>query len=317
MSQLPKYVIDGNVYDALNWVQLDNVVMHNFCVPADETKIQTWLDKTFTEPSGGAVRYKALGGKVFLGVAQIGQLRTYNGGLPAKGYTSEIDITIWILAQRLGDGPLALRWIPAYLFVDTGPALVSGREVWGFPKQLGRFDFSPQNPDPSAERTFNADGWVVSPYGPDSPTRWALMFEARPKPATAAPGRGTILGSLEALARTAVSRLSDGLMSISGALSMAMGAGGMTMAMLKQFPDATDPTRACFQAVVEADATVTKLRGGGLTADDYEVRITSFDTHPYFDELGISPDWCDVGQAMWLDFDFRQALATQIWPIAG
>jgi hypothetical protein len=142
------------------------------------------------------------------------------------------------------------------------------------------------------------------------------MFEARPKPA-ASPGQGSIVGSLEALARTAVSRLTNEMTPISGALGTAMGMGGMTMAMLKQFPDAVQPTLACYQGVIEAVATVTTLRGGGLTDDDYEVRIITYDTHPYLDELGISSDWQDVGQAMWLDFDFRQDLGNQIWPARG
>ena len=313
MTALPPYVINGNLYDALAPVQLTDVVMHNFCVPADPVKLQAWLDRNFSAPSGGKVRYRLLGDKVFLSFAQIGKLWNIETGQPIKGYTSEIDITIWILTQREDDGLFALRWIPAYLFVDSGPALVSGREIWGFPKQLGRFDFSPQNPDPSGERSFSADGFVVSPYGPESPARWATMFEARPIPITAEPGRGSILGSLEGLAKVAVTRLTDGLTTIAGKLSTAMSGGGMTMALLKQFPDAATPTLACYQAIVETHATITNFIGGGLTIHDYEVRITSFDSHPYFDELGISSDWQNVGQAVWMNFDFQQALGTIVW----
>ena len=314
MTALPPYVVDGNLYDALDSVQLCDVVMHMFCVKADETKLQAWLDRTFATPSGGAVRYRALGDKVFLGVAEIGKLYTVHG--QDKGYTSEIDITIWILAHREDDGLLALRWIPAYLFVDSGPALVSGREVWGFPKQLGRFDFSPQNPERAAARTFNADGWVVSPFSANSPARWAPMFEVRPVARTP-PRKGDVLASLEALAEKTVERLTDGLSTIAGRLQTAMGAGDMTMAFLKQFPDAAVPTTACYQAVVEAVAKVTKLRGSGLTDNDYELRIVTYDSHPYLDELGISPDWQEVGQGIWMDFDFRQNLGAEVWRAAA
>ena len=155
MSELPAYVKDGNLYDGLGPVQLDGVTMHNFCLPADGTKLQAWLDKTFLASKG--VKYRVLGDRVFLGIAEISKLYLLNEN-PSRGWTSEIDITIWILAQREGDDGFALRWIPAYLFVDSGPALCTGREVWGFPKQLGRFDFSPKGPDPAAARTFAADG---------------------------------------------------------------------------------------------------------------------------------------------------------------
>lgn len=310
MTGLPPYVINGNLYDALNTVQLQNVVMHTFCVKADERKLQAWLDHTFAGPSGGKIRYEAVGDKVFLGIAQIGKLFTLNGADPPMGYTSEIDITLWILARRADQGPFALRWIPAYLFVDSGPALVSGREVWGFPKQLGRFDFSAQGEDGGGARTFKADGWVVSPFGPDSPARWAPMFEVRPKAETKKTG---ILGSLEELAETAVERLAGGFVSIAGALREALGQGAMTMAFLKQFPDAPDPSHACYQAIVEAEARVTALRGSGLTNDEYELRIITYDTHPYLGELGISSDWQSVGEGVWMDFDFQQALGTEVW----
>ena len=311
MSQLPTYVIDGNLYDGLGAVQLSDVVMHNFCVPADSAKLQAWLDRTFAQPSGGAVAYRVLGDRVFLSFAEIGRLALIGPGNEARGYTSEIDVTIWILAQREGLGLGGIRWIPAYLFVDSGPALVSGREVWGFPKQLGRFDFQPPRPAPGCgPRTFTMDGWVVSPYGADSPARWATMFEARP----AAPATPSgVFGSLELLADKAVERLTGDLVGVAGRAREALGQGGMTMAFLKQFPDAADPFRACYQAVVEAAATINNLRGTGLTDDHYEVRITSFATHPYLHELGVAEGWQAVGQGIWVDFDFIQALGKPVW----
>jgi hypothetical protein len=306
-------VINGNLYDALAAVQLENVVMHNFCVPADPVKIQAWLDRTFAEPSGGAVRYKALGDKVFLGVAEIGRLYTLNGDQPPKGHTSEIDFTIWLLAQREDDGLFALRWIPAYLFVDSGPVLVSGREVWGFPKQLGKFDFSPQEPDRAAARRFSVQGWVVDPYAPDSPARWAPMFEIRPLPRAGDLKRPGVLSTLEALAAHTAERLTTAMATLAGKVQTTIAGGGITMAFLKQFPDAARPDFACYQGIIEAEAKITGLRGSGLTDDAYEVRITPYATHPYLNELGLSPDWQSVGQGLWMDFDFRQELGAEQW----
>lgn len=307
---LPPYVIDGNLYDALGTVQLVDVVMHNFCVDADQGRIQAWLDRTFAAPSGGAVRYEAIGGKVFLGVAEIGKLYTLVG--EDKGYTSEIDVTVWILARRVGEGLGGIRWIPAYLFVDSGPALVSGREVWGFPKQLGRFDMWVKGPDPAGPRTFHIEGWVVSPFGRESKARWAPMFEVRPLNGGTGRKAG-LLASLGELAETLVERMTDGFATASAQVSMALGGGGMVMAMLKQFPDAARPNLACYLAVIEAQATVTRLRGCGLTHEDYQVRIVTYDSHPFLSELGISPDWQDVGQGFWMDFDFQQQLGVEVW----
>lgn len=311
----PLYVNDGNhaMYEAQDAVQLCDVVMHNFCIPADPVKLQAWLDKTFAVPSGGAVRYKLLGDKVFLSFAEIGKLYILNRGQPPKGYTSEIDITIWVLAQREDDGLFAMRWIPAYLFVDSAPAMVNGREIWGFPKQIGQFNFSPKTPYPGAARTFSSNGYVVSPFGPESPARWAPMFDARPLPPKDSAKNAGVLGSLEALAAKAVERLTGGFMSAAGGLQAAIGAGSVTMALLKQFPYATDPTLASYQAIVETEAKINVLRGAGLTDNDYEARLISYDSHPFLAELGLSPDWQEVGQGLWVDMDFRQELGVEQW----
>lgn len=311
MSDLPAYVTDGNLYDGLTAAQLDKVLLHSFCIEADQAKLQAWLDKTFESPSGGAVSYEALGSKMFLGTSELGHVTQVTPGQPSHGYTSEIDLLFWILARRRGTGPFALRWIPAYLFVDSGPVLVTGREVWGFPKQLGRFSFEAAPHDPAAARRYYMDGWVLSPWAPQTETRWAPMVEIRPKEAK--PSRGSVLQSLEELAEEAIGRLAGDLSSIAGHIQQALTQGAMSMAFLKQFPDAADPTRACYQAVIEAEAKVTRFGGSGLTHNDYEVQITSYDSHPFETELGIKPGWQEAGRAIWVDFDFRQDLGKEVW----
>ncbi len=313
MTGLPPYVILGNLYLSLGAAQLSDVVMHSFCIGADKAKLQAWLDKAFATPSGGAVQYQAVGDKLFLSYAEIGQARGAGRGGGLDGYVGEIDTTIWLLARRVDDGLFALRWIPVYLFVDSGTAQATGREVWGFPKQLGKFDFTPQEPDRGAPRNYGVKALVVEKFAPESQATWQTIFETRPIMAAGGGHGGGILGSLEAFAEKVVTRLTNGFAAIAGKLQEALGAGGMTMVMLKQFPDATDPTRACYQGIIEADAVINGYRGSGLTDNHYEVRVTSFASHPFLDELGISADWQDVGQGVWIDFDFEQHLGTEVW----
>lgn len=308
----PSYVIDGNLYDSLGAALLEDVIMHTFCLPASREKQQAWLDRTFSAPSAGKVTYEAMSDKIFLGIAELGKVKALGPGAAEKGYTNEIDVTLWILARRRHAGLISLRWIPAYLFVDSGPVLVTGREVWGFPKQLGRFDFSPLDLDPGAARTFSVEATVVSPYGAESPARWAPIIEVRPSTATPAKPHG-ILGTLEHLAAQAVERLTDDLLSVSSHIENAIGAGEITMSFLKQLPDATHPHLASYQAIIEAEAKVLKMRGSGLTHQSYEARITSYDSMPLFRELGLKPDWQVVGQGVWTDFDFRQELGKEVW----
>jgi len=85
------------------------------------------------------------------------------------------------------------------------------------------------------------------------------------------------------------------------------------MSMLRQFPDAATPTLAAYQGALEARSVITALRAMGLTEDAYRLRITSYDSHPFLTELGIATDWQDVGRGVWVDYDFRQDLATEVW----
>ena len=62
---------------------------------------------------------------------------------------------------------------------------------------------------------------------------------------------------------------------------------------------------------------MTRLRGSGLTDNEYEVRITTFDSHPYLAELGIPSEWQSVGDGVWMDFDFEQALGAEVWRAGG
>lgn len=311
MTQLPPLVITGNRIDVLGPLDISGAVLHSFCIPADRAKLQALLDKTFTAPSGGAVRYEAIGSTVFLSFAEIGKCVATDPIEKDEGYSSEIDVTIWVMARRLDGELLALRWIPVYLFVDSAPAMTSGREVWGFPKQGGRFDFSPAAPDPGAARRFTVDGWVLDPFAPTSKARWAPIFEVEPKPEP--PRDEGVLSSLAALADRAVGRLSQEMMQIATTLRSTLSAGAVTMAFLKQFPDAADPMRACYQAVIEGQSHVLQFRGAGLTANDYRVRVSSYASLPFLTELGVTSDWQDVGKGIWVDFDFRLELGSEVW----
>lgn len=313
MARLPPLVLTGNRIDVLGPMNLYGTVLHNFCVEADQAKIQAWLDKTFSIPSAGAVRYEAVGSKVFVSIAQIKRIVALDELEKDHGFSSEIDLTIWVIARRVDDGLLAMRFIPAYLFVDNGPAMASGREVWGFPKQLGQFDFSPQGPDGGGPHSFRANAYVIDPYLPSTAARWAPMLAIEPVPKPGSAPRGAMLRTLEALAQTVIERVDESFSGMVAKLQSTLGAGTVCMAFLKQFPDAANPMTACYQGIIEANARVLKLRGAGLTEDHYRLRLDSFASLPFFDELGIASGWQDVGRGIWVDYDFTLDLGSEVW----
>jgi hypothetical protein len=64
---------------------------------------------------------------------------------------------------------------------------------------------------------------------------------------------------------------------------------GMRMVFLKQFPDATQANKACYQAVVESNLPITSAVDGGWLSGEYDVRIHQYDSVKMVDTLGLRP----------------------------
>jgi hypothetical protein len=289
-----------------------NCLLHTFCVDGDEGKIQATLDGAFAVPSGRLVRYEAIGSKLFLSIAEIGRMSSLDPVDAPRGWMSEIDVTIWALARRAGG--LELRWIPLWLFVDAPPALATGREVYGFPKQFGRFNFSPQGED---ARRFLTSAFALAEFTADTRADWAPLIDCAPSDAPPEADAGGIWRGLEALAQGAVGRLRRSLAAVEEPLLDAaltnLRLGRSTLAFLKQFPDAADPHRACYQAIIEADCTVTQLRSARLTNQAYRLVFHPCASHPFTDQLGIAAGPQDVGHGVVVDFDFELSLGREAW----
>ncbi len=53
------------------------------------------------------------------------------------GFSEETDVAFWVPVKiRTADDDWDFFWLPFFMFVDSGLALVAGREVFGFPKQI-------------------------------------------------------------------------------------------------------------------------------------------------------------------------------------
>ena len=150
-----------------------------------------------------------------------------------------------------------------YIFVDAPAPLLGGREIYGFPKQPG--DVIVVSPDGSS---FEVRAHCVDRFAPDCAGR-AAHGAARD-----APGRPVGADtSPSATARTCrvssreiagwlgveVERPSPAGVRLLGQLAR----GEVPVVLLKQFRDAADPCRACYQAVIEVEQRLLALSGGG------------------------------------------------------
>jgi hypothetical protein len=120
----------------------------------------------------------------------------------------------------------------------------------------------------------------------------------------AAEETGDEVEGMDALVDVTLERLVEpGAEGFVGDLCRDLRAGRMTMVFLKQFRDAAQHDRACYQAVVEAPSVTHGVKTRPSLAD-WDVTIHPVDSHPLRSDLGVTG-----GRAGWsatlkgFDFD--------------
>ena len=312
MPSLPGFAFAPDRVTALGPYIHHDVTMHSFCVPGDRAKIGTFLDQLFKIPSGGVVSYEPLISQLFLSFARIPRVRA--GGADAgRGVVPEVDVALWALARRAGT-LTEWRWIPLFLFVDNAPAMATGREVYGFPKQIGRARFPMTAPSAGP---FSVSTLVMDPFATSTLAGWRNVFRVE---ATTSPVGAELIGETAELGEAAVERLTSVASDEEKKLFDLPGLGDflgfnvpVKMAFLKQFPDVANTSKACYQAIVEAEATPITRRGFGFTPQTYRARVRSYESHPFQQSLGLAAGWQNVGQGAWVDFDSEMKLGKVIW----
>jgi uncharacterized protein with NAD-binding domain and iron-sulfur cluster len=294
-GELPRYIeTDGNQIAAPP-IKI-GVDVRMFLLDADYASLRAICDTQLNLP-GSPVTYRPLGPFVVLYCSNVDNYPLVD----PIGWVPEKDFGIWmpVVAGRT-EGPLfvaerILTYTP-YIWVDNGVALIGGRTVFGFAKQIGAMTL-PQ--DPKARAEYALETLVVPRYAPDSMAvqRRLLSVKRRDE---------GIFGELRDAWRTGENvidafrdKLSIAIQGGSGELpvpSIALArelienvGRGMRMVFLKQFPDALDGSKACYQAIVEADVPITSQVEGGYLRGDWEVEVHRYDSHRLVEGLGLKP----------------------------
>lgn len=112
-------------------------LLHALWFDADRGKLQAIVDTTVNRvPS---FRFETVAGGVMLIALHVDAVTSTAPGWAGRGSAPETDVGWWMLTRGgRTDAVPALRWFPVYMWVDGGAALTVGREVFGFPKLLGR-----------------------------------------------------------------------------------------------------------------------------------------------------------------------------------
>jgi uncharacterized protein with NAD-binding domain and iron-sulfur cluster len=222
---------------------------------------------------------------------------------PSIGHMHEIDggyqIACVSVHRRTHEIGVAL-FMP-YLWVNTGTAMATGREVLGFQKDVAISFSEDDTKVASAGDLTHIQGWVTPKFGDQlQPGFLARVHADTTQPALVASGAATLerLGEgLLQLVEGALPRLAAainlvlpghalvGIEALRGLFSSGR-APALGVAFIKQFRDSQAGDRACYQQVFLAPASVKNTRLQHLGCG-HRVSIGNFASHPIADELGL------------------------------
>lgn len=297
---LPRYVDRPGEMALRSPYVLEEVSMSAFVLGARRKALSALLDRYLNIPARGHVRYVPAAPFVVLAAAFSG--RAFSGDPEHRrlGYMPETDVAFWVpaWAMRPGTGgliPDRLVWFLPHVFVSTGAAAAAGREIYGFPKSVVEVQARRSG---HALEHLSLVGEVLARNTPETCGTRARILEVTRNEAAPGPLRSVaeVMGN--------VLRPIDRSGAWASSLARSFTADEVTIAFLKQFRDVQHTDRACYQAIIEAKATVKTLRGYGRLPGTFQVSWGDYASHPFSADLGLEPGGQTALAASWVDFDF-------------
>jgi hypothetical protein len=293
-----------------------NVGFFGFAVLAERSALQAMCDRYLNAPMGGGDRFTPALSHVLFVFNTMDALRAQSPGWQDRGWFPEQEAAVWVLvADRVGE---QLFWFHPYMLVDNSYALAMGREIYGFPKALGWFDI-PRGPQAPAQ--LSVETVAVRTFAPETQGERALLFSVRQdgssRPVRTGSGFGQLRELLQELAQLAgIERGFFAKLGLAEHLFEDLLAGKMPMVFLKQMRDGAEPTRACYQAIQEVQASLVKLIDARIYPQGYVVDIEDLASHPIRADLGLPAGPVAAEFSFWLSFDFAIGDCQVVWSTA-
>ena len=279
-----------------------DATMHMFGFEADQAAMQKTVD-TLLNPAGcGQVSYEValpLGMVSFLDIAQCTSGTDVVGWLPGR------ETAFWIpLIEKHAD-PLDDRfvfWSP-YIFISYTIGMVTGREIWGWPKVLADITVASDNP---ADPVYACKTTYFPTLAATTRGLTDTLFQI-----TSTPGSG-VAASLWTDAEDAVAGLIGTFLGgLAGKLAAALHLSPeLPSVALKQFRQPGSASEACYQAIVDSPITPTTFKSGGPLFDTFSLEITTCESHQIVpDFFGRTADpgsnTVPIKVAAWIGMDFE------------
>lgn len=318
----PRYVKRGGEQDIPNPFHLRDCAIDAFFFKADYGALLRLVSRDLNRvlcqgdwrrPLGlllPSVRIVPLAPVAMLVCAQTARIE-----VPGVGWMPEVDVAFWIPVLILAKvGPLRIPWeigfYQPYLFVDSGQAMATGRETYGYHKMLGEFDL-PSDPAHPEKIEVRSIAWRT--YGSEQKAQLERVFTLR-ETSGALPASSDFSSFEQALRKLLETVADHGTELFVRALNAQINLlelfdlTRVQQVFLKQFRAIEDPSRACYQAVSKVGAPLRHFHRGGLLPGRYELDLADLASLPIREELGLGAGTLKPFASFWgvIDFDLER-----------
>ncbi|MEH2445042.1 MAG: hypothetical protein V7K18_04465 [Nostoc sp.] len=333
-SPYPKYIerADGQAFNQP--YEIKGTKMYGFVVEGSMAKLQEVCDKYLNDPNNGEIEYRPATNYLILTFNKIDSLSSIYPPDYDKGIVHEEEAIFWMLTvvgKRVGPLFIAerLAWFMPYLYVNNCPILVSGREVYGFFKQLGTFQIPDLNQEPDL---LTVDTLVFKQFSPTSQSLDARLLEiqriSRGDKHQAIKTWDTFEEAATAIASLLFNNneiLIPGLQLPFNLLEYLLNR-VVPLVTLKQIRDVENSKKACYQALIESPMQLQTFYGGKLFGfngfgDQFQLKINNFASQPIVQDLGLDKGYpagsesvnIPVKLGFVLHFDFTLKDGKAVW----
>lgn len=301
-----KYVEFGGLTTIPSPYRCDDATLHGFWARADAAKLDRLCERVFSEPSGGSLRFRAVGDRVMLTWGRILTVSSLDPRFADRGIVNEDQVAVWVPVL----GPDGLAMFVAYIWLDNPMSMTTGREVLGYPKTWGELTFPERGSDgPFGLAAFGlARGGDRAGFSP----LLELTLQERAE-------RGDVpLRSIHDLVWHAGRELlSDDPAALGQALELGaellsdVGNNRMRSVFLKQFPVVEGSDVAALQQITETSYVIRRLHASPL-GNKYWLEVHPMASHPLWDDLGVESQTIELAYRCEMDFDVRDSRV--LWP---
>lgn len=252
-----------------------------FALKASLEKMQAVVDAQLNIFPGSPYRYKPLPPFVNVSPMWIDRICCNDTPDSQMGWMRESDFNFSFFVGAFKPNekmPHHVACYFPYLIVDSPVTMASGREIWGYRKVWGQFEYVPGSFQPVAAST-----WVLKQYTPDSQLEMAEVARVLPPQPKSANPLLTLIDEAVTLAADVV--LEAGVIA-SDVLSAVLN-NHMNMVFLQETRDAQYPERAAYQALIEAPMKITFTTSAVKLIDGYSIQLTDYASYPLISNLGI------------------------------